>query len=161
MKLIRRQKDKLTYEFSVREEQTLLREILELFPLVPLTQHRLSRMADNIPDSKANQHLLEESLKAHQAETQKWVKSFLKDSGRFETTKSGINFTAARSEIEFLLQVLNDIRIGSWLLLGSPEMEQVVKLMINKQNAVLVHRMELAGLFESFFMKTISGWKNG
>jgi hypothetical protein len=52
-------------------------------------------------------------------------------------------------QIEWLLQVLNDIRVGSWLALGSPDEKQGKQLRLNLQSAQYLWTMELCGQFES------------
>lgn len=71
MKFIRQYQDAFTFEVSGREKSWLL-AILKLFPLVPLSHHRLSKTT-KLPDQEANQRLLEESLKAQRDENQKLV----------------------------------------------------------------------------------------
>jgi hypothetical protein len=106
------------------QEKSLFLAILSLFPQVPVAHHQLSQKAD-LPDADANQRLLEESLKAQKIETQAWIKSTFKDSHRFQPVKTGetefhLHLTVMRPEIELLLQIFNDVRLGSWLALGWP-----------------------------------------
>ena len=157
MKLISRQHNRFIFEVS-EPEKVLLLAILKLFPLSPLSHPRrqLSRNAA-APDAAANQQLLEDSLKIQQTDGRKWVASFCAEPGRFTPDGSGFRFATTRPEVEQLLQVLNDVRIGSWIALGSPESEQREEQLLNAQTAVHVHRLELAGLFQMFFLKAVSG----
>ncbi len=156
MKLLRRHKDQLVYEFS-EPEKNLLLAVLDLYPLVPLAHHRLSRAMDDSPKAVANQQLLEESLQADQAETRNWITALITQPGRFKPVKAGLQFTVTRAELETLLQILNDIRIGSWLALGSPEWDTPGNWMLNEETARHGQRLELAGVFEMIFLKTLNG----
>jgi hypothetical protein len=60
-------------------------------------------------------------------------------------------------EIEWLLQVLNDVRLGSWIALGSPDLEREDQLAVTIQTLPHLQRMELAGRLEMFFLNAISG----
>jgi hypothetical protein len=50
--------------------------------------------------------------------------------------------------------VLNDVRVGSWVLLGSPE-EMAVDL--TETNAHLFRAMEMAGYFQAQFLQALGG----
>lgn len=153
MKFIGRHEEQLVFEMTVREKSLFL-AILGLYPQVPQSHHRLSQQAD-LPDAEANRRLLEESLKAQKAESQKWITTAFKEPGRFKPGKTGFYLTIKRPELEMLLQIFNDVRIGSWLTLGSPGIRQKKKLVPNPQTAPFIQRMELAGAFEMFFLKAI------
>ena len=154
MKFIRQYRDAFTFEVSGREKTWLL-AILKLFPLVPLSHHRLSQTT-KLPDQEANQRLLEESLQAQRDENQKLVRAMLNETGRFNPCAGGFRFELKRSEIEWLLQVLNDVRLGSWLALGSPDLAQENDLVLTAQTLPQIQRMELAGMFEMFFLNAVS-----
>ena len=55
------------------------------------------------------------------------------------------------------LQVLNDIRVGSWIALGSPEQQEEAIKRMNEQNRPHFIAMDVAGYFEGYFLDTISG----
>ena len=156
MKRLQRSDDQFTFEFSDQEQFVLL-ALLEMFPMVPVTHHRLSREPQAIPDPEDNQHLLEDSLSAHQSETQDWIASLADGNDRFTQSGESLRLSVTRMEMERLLQILNDVRVGSWLALGSPELEPDVELKTDEENAMYVHWMELAGWFESFFLDALHG----
>jgi hypothetical protein len=160
VKFIGRNGDQLVFEMTGREKSLFL-AMLSLYPQVPESHHRLSRQA-GLPDAEANQHLLEEAFKAQKAESQKWIAKTFKDPDRFKPGKTGIFYlTIQRSEMEMLLQIFNDVRIGSWLTLGSPGTAPKKKLVPTPQTAPFIQRMELAGAFEMFFLKTIRDKADG
>jgi hypothetical protein len=62
--------------------------------------------------------------------------------------------TLTNVEIDWLLQVLNDIRVGLWLKLGSPDQE--VEFLGTKPEEVRDHSlMQLAGHFQSFLLYSL------
>ncbi len=159
MKLIRTNRKKSIFELSL-QEKNLLDEVLKLYPLVPATHHRLSRKS-NIAQPNDHQRLLEESLTAQREENRKYVQAMLHQPGHFETTTSGEQLALSGPEIEWLLQVLNDVRVGSWIALGSPDPDQDKKIAFNKKLLPHFRMMELAGEFEMVFLDALTGRASG
>jgi len=54
--------------------------------------------------------------------------------------------------MEWLLQVLNDIRVGSWLILGEPDEKQGKPIALNDDNARYYAAMEFCGLFQMMLL---------
>ena len=155
MKRIRSGREKFQFEIR-REEKALLLQVLRLYPLVPSAHHRLSR-GRQIPDQAENQELLEESLNARRRENRKQVEFLLNESDRFTECQAGYRASFTRGEIEWLLQVLNDVRLGSWLALGSPDPDQGIQKGLSPQTASHVMAMDVAGFFEMSFLRAVSG----
>ena len=155
MKLIRGDKDRFTFGISKREKD-LLFQILQLYPLVPPAHHRLSK-SDERQAHEENQRLLEEALAEQRRENRRHLLAMLNEPTRFRETESGMRFTLTASEMEWLLQVLNDVRVGSWLALGEPEELDIPE--VTQTNAPYVLAMESAGYFESALLDAL-GVKN-
>ena len=155
MKLLRARRDHLVFEIS-RDEKRLLFEILKLYPLVSETHHRLSRKS-NIVQPKDHQRLLDESLADQRKENQKNVQVLLNEPGRFDAAPPGFHLKITRPEIEWLLQVLNDIRVGSWIALGSPDPESGKPAVYDEKTVPRYQTMELAGAFEMVFLEALTG----
>jgi|SRR6185503_20042225 len=155
MKLIRRQKESWLFEISPREKNLLV-AVLKNFPMVMPTHHRLSKSGD-VPNQAENQRLLEESLQTQQNENRRLLAALLNSAEKFKSCANGFRFSLTQTEIEWLLQVLNDVRVGSWIALGSPDLERENELTLNAQTLPHLQRMELAGMFEMFFLNAVSG----
>ena len=155
MKLIRTTREKFVFALSA-QEKSLFDEILRLYPLVSATHHRLSRKS-NIAQPRDHQRLLEESLATQREENRKNVRAMLEQAGHFQTAADGSQLTVSGPEIEWLLQVLNDVRVGSWLALGSPDPERDRRIAFNKKMMPHFRMMELAGAFETVFLDALSG----
>ena len=155
MKLIRTKREKLVFEISLPEKR-LLFEVLKLYPLISATHHRLSKTARSAKHDE-NQRLLEESLAAQREENRKNVRAMLDEPGRFQAAASGFQLALSGPEIEWLLQVLNDIRVGSWVALGSPDPEQGKTTTFDEKTVQRFRMMELAGAFETVFLDALSG----
>ena len=151
MKLLRTGKTGFVFQLGRRERQLLL-ETLDLYPLVPVSHHRLTRKDDNVqPDE--NQRLLEESLAEQRRGNREQVQAMLDKPHRFRQVKDGFEFVLAHTELEWLLQVLNDVRVGSWLALGEPE--QGAEPAVTKKNARYLIAMEVSGMFQSFLLAAL------
>lgn len=151
MKLLRTGKQGLVFQLAEREKLLLL-ETLKLYPLVPATHHRLSHEAKG-EAAEENQRLLEEALAEQRQENQQHIQALMNEPDRFREIKGGFELALAPAQIECLLQVLNDVRVGSWLLLGEPEPGKEPK--VTKQNARYLLALELCGLFESLLLAAL------
>jgi hypothetical protein len=154
MKLIRAEGDQ--FEFELRAgEQARLRQVLGLYPLAPASHHRLSR--GTLPRQEENQRLLEEAMQSHRTENRQWVESLLKAPERFVKSSRGYRTRFNRGELECLLQVCNDVRIGGWIALGSPEEPPELKQGMSAQTILHLATMDLAAYFEMCFLSAVSG----
>ncbi len=152
MKLVRQTRTRLHFQLS-RRETRLLSHILQLYPRVPPAHHRLTKSGRH-PDRDDNQRLLDEALAEQRAENKKLLYALLADPRRFAPTEAGSRLTLRHGEAEWLLQVLNDIRVGSWVLLGSPE-EKLPEL--NETTAPNFVAMEMAGYFQTQLLEALEG----
>jgi hypothetical protein len=154
MRFLHANEDGYGFEFSLREKQ-LLFKVLSLYPLIPGTHNRLSRTAG--AEGEENQKLLEESLAAHREETRHMVQTLLKNPRCFQLKGSGYRWDASRGDMEWLLQVLNEVRVGSWLALGSPNLQASKNVVPTEENHEHYWAMDIAGGFEMIFIAALSG----
>ena len=154
MKLVKTGNDKFVLELGKREKQLLL-AVLNRYPLIPAGHQSLSR-SPATGQMEADQRLLEEALAEQRRENKHQLDRLLGDPQRLHDTETGSRLTLTSSEIEWLLQVLNDVRVGSWLRLGSPE-----KLTwdFGPSEATAPHfwAMEIAGDFQMNLLKALRG----
>ena len=152
MTLVQRAKGKFVFGLS-ESEKALLAAILDLYPRVTSSQTLASRPGA-AQLARETQALLEESLADHRAENKKTLKKFLADPKRFAAHAGGWQLALTKAESDWLLQILNDVRVGSWIILGSPENYLEV---LNKKNERDFWAMEIAGRFESVLLEALSG----
>jgi hypothetical protein len=150
VKLIQATKSRLIFQLGQREERLLLR-VLSLYPCVPPAHRQLSK-GGRLPEPEANQRLLDEALAEHRADNKKQLQALLADRRRFTHTETGVQLSLSPAQVDWVLQVLNDVRVGSWVLLGSPE-ELAVDL--NEKTAPHVRAMEMAGYFQAQFLEAL------
>jgi hypothetical protein len=150
VKFVRGNQEHLIFQLGRREHQLLV-ELLNLYPLTPTRHHRLSRTAD-AADIEADQQLLEDAMASRKALIQHELRGLLSEGRLLCPHGAGYRFTLPLSHTEWFLQVLNDVRIGSWLQLGCPE-ENPVRL--TRANARLFLTMELCGVFQSLLLQAL------
>jgi len=152
VKLLRVQNNQYLFELEKREKEMLIL-VLRLYPVIPSAHQPVSKSL--APGDNPSQHLLDEALAEQRKENKKLVENFLGDTRHFSETKDSSRMKLTAEEIEWLLQVLNDVRVGNWILLGSPE-EEIWHSEPDSQNAPYVWAMELSGFFQMHLLEAIS-----
>jgi hypothetical protein len=142
-------------ELGPREKELLL-ALLKRYPCVPPAHQRLSKAGAGA-DLHSAQRLLDDALAEQRARNKRQVQALFADPGRWIATEGGWKVSVTTGEIEWLLQVLNDVRVGSWLALGSPE--QRVKT-LTEENAPHLWAMEMSGSFEMALLHLLEGRTN-
>jgi len=157
MKLLRSGGGLFRFELDGSEKE-LLCGLLRLYPVTPAAHHQLSQ-GRALPRCEEAQRMLDESLQSHREENRRQVLALLNQPGRFEKCPAGHQADFNRGEIEWLLQVINDVRIGSWLALGSPGLRQERKMRLNLDQETVgrLLTMEASAFFEMQFLSALTG----
>lgn len=155
MKLVRQDEAGFEFQLGVREKSVLC-GVLEAYPVIPPSYHRLTRASD-APPAGADQTLLNESMAAHKAESRRRLEGWLAEEKRFVRHGQGFRVRFNREELEWLLRVLNDVRVGSWLRLGCPDPDAEVRPQPTRENVRYLALMEVAGHFEYVLLAALDG----
>ena len=150
MNLIKSTKDHYLFQLAPREKDLFL-QVLALYPQVPAGYQSLSKATG--PED-ANQRLLDEALQETRAQSKKQLQALLSDPKKLSQTQTGWRLTLSAAEVDWLLQVLNDIRVGSWIHLGSPETPLQT---LTEENAPRYWALEMAGFFQGRFLELLEG----
>jgi hypothetical protein len=145
VKLIQQDGEAFLFHISKREKG-LLFEVLKLYPLIPIAHHRVSQ-ATAAPILES-QKLLEAALADSTRENKRQLLAMLNRETRLQESDSVHRLKLSAPQMEWLLQVLNDIRVGSWLILGEPDEKKGKPLELNDKNARYYAAMEFCGLFQ-------------
>jgi hypothetical protein len=143
------------FQLGAREKHLFL-ELLEFYPLVPASHHRRPS-AGGEPVEESSAKLLEEALAGQREQTRKQLHAMLAEPERFVGHEGEWHFSATPSETDWLLQVLNDVRVGSWIRLGSPDPKEKRRVELTPQNAPYLWAMELCGHFQGVFLGALAG----
>ena len=152
MRIIRTSNEETVLELAKREKLLLIK-ILELYPLIPPSYQQLSRTRA-AKDLEEHQRLLDEALMEQRTENKQRLRQFLEDPKTFEHISSGCRIHLGQTDMEWLLQILNDIRVGSWIALGSPEEKP---LGLNLETAPHFWAMEIAGFLQA---SLLNAWES-
>jgi hypothetical protein len=120
------QKDGVWLLAFARAEWLLLRELLQLFPVTPPDHFAASRESPSAVPASSSQ-LLQDSAMTQQAQlkrlVQRWMDTPANQAPDTSTSPDGtaVVLRMSPADIEQLLRILNDIRVGSWVALGCPE----------------------------------------
>jgi hypothetical protein len=147
-------------EFSFlmdREEKLSLFKLLEMYPLIPAAYQRLSKSDDRLE----NQQLLEEALSEQRRENKKKIAALFTSGSAFREQEEGCIFTLRASRVDWLLQVLNDVNVGSWLILGSPEQPRKMATPLTPKTAPFFWASNLSGHFQFALIQAMSGEADG
>ena len=153
MNLIKLEGDNLIFAISKRDRRLLL-DAFKLYPLIPISHLKLTKSGTEA-QMKANQRLLEEALAEQRAENKKQVEALLHEEGRFKPAKTGFHLALNQYQAEWLLQVLNDVRVGCWLILGEPDEKKGNQVNLTTENAHHLFIMETCGYFQAILLGAI------
>ena len=150
MKLVKQTRNGWQYQMDPPEADCL-RSLLLQFPITANAPAKISR-TDSDPQTEDREKLLNESLADHRKELKKIARSLV-GAGKIEVGDEGWRLCINSEEREILLQILNDIRVGSWRALGEPEDLEIQTPVATEKEQVFYNIMNLAGYFEHNLLK--------
>ena len=152
MKLVEAKAGLYVFHLAKRE-RALLTHALKMFPVGSGPVAPLSKSGD---EQKLAEHerSLEEALAEQRTEHKRLLDAFLGEQGRFAEDKSGFRLRLTTAQMDWLLRVLNEVRVGLWMKLGRPE--ELAPLVIAGQLDSVV-AMEICALFQSRLLAALAG----
>jgi len=155
MKLVHKDEQHVVFQLEPREKKALL-TILKLYPVLPADFQALTK-ADDPEGRKVDQELLEQSLAEHKASNQQLLQNLFANPQRLVKSKSGWRLTLDTGDVEWFLQVLNDVRVGKWYLAGCPDEQSGKPLTLSVDNLKHYWAMEVAGAFQWQLLEALEG----
>jgi hypothetical protein len=160
MKLVRLQKSAHgagSYVFQIsKNEMDWLVATLRFFPQRESPCYQLTR--GDAKDLKGGQALLEEALSQQRREHQRKLNKFLTSPGRFRPEgPDQFRLVLPVEQMEWMLQVLNEVRVGCWMKLGSPELEKRFDRELTPEEGRLMATLELSGFFQTVLLGACDG----
>jgi hypothetical protein len=156
MKLERTGDDHFDLRLTTREHRAFC-NLLRAYPVTPLAHHRIRRQPASAATKDPEQSLLDEGMSAHKTEWRERVDRFLTGGHRFRQSEGGFRLELTSEEMEWLLQVLNDVRVGCWIKLGCPDPEAGTTPKLSAELLRLLPMMEMAGHFEYALLAALDG----
>jgi hypothetical protein len=149
MKLMKQTGNRWHYLLNAKEADCL-RVLLDQFPVAALSSSTITR-SDTDPGSVDREKLLNEAMAEHRAELKRQAGRLI-GTDKFKPADKGLLFCIKAEERERMLQILNDIRIESWRMLGEPEDLEMESSKLPQANLRYYHFMQLAGYFEHYLL---------
>lgn len=150
--------DKLVFLIEPRGRR-VLRKLCLKYPSLEVSYFELCRTMDEeeLPDGR---EVADQSLREEQSEVRKRILKLLADESRFEETEGFLLMRLTMEEVDLLLQVLNDVRIGCWSRAGSPSEGGEELMRSDPKLAPLLAAMQLCGFFQGALLDGLNRQKN-
>lgn len=148
MKFLRRVKDRYLIELDA-EDAILWSAVLTRFPMVPAAHHQISKEPEAAPAEA--QKLLHEAMEAEKAGLRQRIEPFVRQMAK-GVADDAVRLHLTAEEIDWLLRVANDVRVGTWLKLGAPEVIDRPPKSADPDAPVMWLLMEMAGVMEVFLL---------
>ena len=155
MKLLSQNDNRCVLQFTTQEKDLLL-GLLPQYPKLPADHHQASRNGDSDTDVQA---LLADALTEQREKNRAAAESLQADTARFKPEEEDWHLTLTYAEIEWFLQVLNDLRVGSWLALDSPQQDEDGSYInfenVTAKNVTDIWTMEICGALQYELLKAL------
>ena len=149
MKLVKQTKKRFQYQVS-REDAGALRFLAKQFPITAFSAATISK-TDAGSKAVEREKLLNESLRAHREDLKRKARDLVLPE-KFKSADGEQFYHISLEGRESMLQILNDIRVESWRILGEPEDPETNIFRLAKDKFKYYHFMRLAGYFEYHFL---------
>jgi hypothetical protein len=151
VKLLETNENAFTFYIGKREKQLLI-GALHLYPLLNPDYHNVTRGV--VPKKLEHaQQLLAEAMAEQKKELKAKVAKLIQNPEWLAADK----WTLKGEEMEWLLQVLNDVQVGSWVLLGRPDPHDEKERHVDDQHVHYAIALEICGIFEMILLEALQG----
>lgn len=155
MKLLNKTGEKFVFEL-MSEEKELLSKIFGLYPMLDRDKLELSKTIkdEQICQSKK---ILSDAFKEFQDSNKRFISELFEKSNNFKPSEDYEYYTLELDgeQIERLLQILNDIRVGMWQKLGCPDLENRKDFIRSAEDVFAVYIMDICEYFEYYLLKAL------
>ena len=160
MKLVRVQKSahgarSFVFQLSKNEVDWLV-AILHFFPQRESPSYKITK--GGTKDLTTAQTLLDDALSQQRAEQERKLNKFLGSPDRFRPEgQDQFRLVLTAEQMEWMLQILNEVRVGCWMKLGSPELEKRPDRDLSPEEGRLMAALELSGFFQMVLLGACDG----
>lgn len=157
MRFVKSQGARLHFVVTPRERE-LIAHVLGRYPVLDADYHRVTRKPD-VRGMEEAQALLIEAMAEQQRENRRLVEAFLKErlaGGKSDASAPGeIRLALSRAQVDWLLEILNDVRVGCWVRLGRPDGDAARTLKLTPQSVADFGAMEFAGYLQQRILEAL------
>ncbi|MGH7980755.1 MAG: hypothetical protein ACREE6_15365 [Limisphaerales bacterium] len=133
-----------------RGEAETLRFLVKQFPITAFSPTTISKTESGL-NAKEREKLINESLRAHRAGLKRKARRLVQRE-KFKRWDGKQFYRLSPQAREAMLQVLNDLRVESWRILGEPEDPEAGMCQATGDQSRYYHLMRVAGYFEYHFL---------
>ena len=153
MRVFEKTDSALVLELGVAETD-FLKQILSDYPLAANESRRFSAFAD-AGEVWENTTLLQSSLREHAQTNRAKLRLWLDSPETWKHFPDRTLLFLKTEDCSWFLQILNDLRIGSWRKLDCPEQEELDSIEINRENAHPLLAMKVSGFLQTLILNAI------
>jgi hypothetical protein len=151
MTFVHLKKDQFFFQLGSLDK-ALLFQLIERYPLVPSSHFKSS----TTPEISIDSEFIGELLAEERQENKRKLNGFFISAKKFSSSGEEKSLLALSfAEMQWLLQILNDIRVGSWIQLASPDENAMEAFdqghQLNEQSWAMV----LASRFQSTLLSAL------
>lgn len=151
MRLIEANQGRTVIELG-EAEWAFFQDLLHQYPLVPNDKRELTRKGEG-DEFDADTDLLRTNLEDLTGSNRKRLQKWLNNPDTFSQGTDHGQLTVQALDRDWLLQILNDLRVGSWQQLGCPNTTAINELELETSNFRALWCMELVGLLQSYLLR--------
>ena len=153
MRVFEKNDSAIVLELGVAETD-FLKQILSDYPLVANESRRFSAFADT-DEVRENTQLLQNSLNEHTQTNRAKLRAWLAAPETWKPFPDRTLLSLKTEDCSWFLQILNDLRIGSWQKLNRPDPEELASVEPNQENAYPLLAMEVSGLLQTLILNAL------
>jgi len=156
VKLISHDENRFVLRLDKREHDALM-AVLGLRAHLP--RKNPSLMADTVVDAKLKEAEsdLHTALEENRRDLSNALARLMEDPEKVSTQGRGKLLKMEASELDLILQGLNDARIAAWESLGSPDFDQGQRPEVTEDNFLGLWTIQATDLFQSFLLAVLRG----
>jgi len=148
--LLQASNESLVFQLS-KSEKNYLFGILQLYPLISPAYLSMSKNAPWL-----DRTLLEGLMRRERQNNREKIDSFLIDNDQMEGDSDHFQLQISRTQADWLLRVLNDLRLGSWIMMGKPFPASSGGTEFNEQTSSYLAAMQICGFFQMALLKGLA-----
>lgn len=153
MRVFEKTDSALVLELGVAETD-FLKQILLDYPLVANESRRFSAFA-NADEFRENAQLLQSSLDEHAQTNRAKLRAWLASPETWKSFPERTLLSLKTEDGSWFLQILNDLRVGSWQKLDCPEPEEFESIELDRENAHPLLAMKVSGFLQTLILNAL------
>ena len=151
---LHKRSEKATIIALSETETTFLKKTLVNYPLVSNESRELTRSEDH-EDLEEDTELLRSSLQELTDHSQKKLTEWIASDEILALVDDEWRLSVPNEDMDWFLQILNDLRVGSWQQLDCPSPDEIKALPLSPDIIEPLWTMELTGLLQSFLLRSL------